>query len=257
MFIRIFLHSTRLLHKTALGKTFVSHNGKEALTRYTCMETYTTLSAKSNDQNLSSNRHYKDSISSYIFSKECFASDYCDDYLDKIEGTLSLMDYLATDDYTVESSKYDLARPDIVKSQQLKLSLLKVEPQTGRTHQIRAHLASVGLPLCGDFLYNRGIIRLYQKLKKKVGREGGNRSDEIAECQINKAENGGNINSQAPNWKKFHERLFLHSSQVSFYDVDGTYVDIEAPLPTELMGVLNICRDVNYHISNTDTTYAV
>jgi 23S rRNA pseudouridine1911/1915/1917 synthase len=40
------------------------------------------------------------------------------------------------------------------------VSLLEVRPATGRTHQIRVHLAAAGLPIVGDPVYGRGQPRL-------------------------------------------------------------------------------------------------
>ena len=48
---------------------------------------------------------------------------------------------------------------------QSRLSLLKIELITGKTHQIRAHLASVGHPIAGDSKY--GDVQLNRRLAKQ------------------------------------------------------------------------------------------
>ena len=48
-----------------------------------------------------------------------------------------------------------------------KYSLVEVEIITGRSHQIRLHLASIGHPIIGDSKYGDGILNL--KLKKEFG----------------------------------------------------------------------------------------
>jgi 23S rRNA pseudouridine1911/1915/1917 synthase len=35
--------------------------------------------------------------------------------------------------------------------------LIEAQPETGRTHQIRAHLAAIDLPLAGDVLYGGSV----------------------------------------------------------------------------------------------------
>ena len=46
-----------------------------------------------------------------------------------------------------------------------KMSLLKLIPKTGRTHQLRIHCASIGSPIVGDKLYGEaGNVMLHKGL---------------------------------------------------------------------------------------------
>lgn len=100
-------------------------------------------------------------------------------------------------------------RPDSEKEGEFKFySLLRVFPQSGRTHQIRVHLASVGHPIVGDELYGR----------KK-----------------NEYKNLG------------LERQFLHAESLEFNLQDGSRIKMEAELPSELQEFLeNLSRKFDY-----------
>ena len=78
-------------------------------------------------------------------------------------------------------------------------TLLEVSPHTGRTHQIRVHLKSIGTPVAGDPLY-------------------------------------GHKNPDGP---KEPERLFLHAYKLQFVSPDGKSLSIEADMPKELQYFLD------------------
>lgn len=79
-------------------------------------------------------------------------------------------------------------------------TLLRVTLETGRTHQIRAHLEAIGLPVVGDQSYGDG-----------------------------------------PAYGL--ERQFLHATRLRFkHPASGAEVDVESPLPAELLAALDAAR---------------
>lgn len=81
-------------------------------------------------------------------------------------------------------------------------SLLEVTIKTGRTHQIRVHLASEGLPIVGDDKY--GDFELNKALQKQI--------------------DGAAL-----------KRMFLHAWRLQFsHPVSGERIELLAPLPPEL-----------------------
>jgi 23S rRNA pseudouridine955/2504/2580 synthase len=81
-------------------------------------------------------------------------------------------------------------------------ALLEAELKTGRTHQIRVHLASSGFPILGDEKY--GDFALNKQLQKATDARGALR------------------------------RMFLHAYQITFQHPDtGKPLTLKAPLPPE------------------------
>lgn len=85
-----------------------------------------------------------------------------------------------------------------------RFSLLQAELKTGRTHQIRVHLAHCGFPIVGDEKYGDDALRA------QFARQG-------------------------------FKRMFLHSGRLEFnHPVTGEPLVLEAPLPPECRAVLDL-----------------
>jgi 23S rRNA pseudouridine1911/1915/1917 synthase len=89
----------------------------------------------------------------------------------------------------------------------LPFALIEGEPKTGRTHQIRVHLAYAGYPIVGDKIYG---------------------PDE--NCYLEFIESDWTPALQA---KLLLPRQALHASRLSF-EFEGTFFSFEAPLPPDL-----------------------
>jgi len=103
------------------------------------------------------------------------------------------------------------------------LALLRAFPKTGRTHQIRLHLASIRCPVLCDKLYG-GRSRL------TVG--------ELRGLYRNKQ-----LAADLPEEEVLLSRQALHADRLSFsHPVSGKEVEFRAPLPVDMQGLLSILR---------------
>ncbi|MDP3017570.1 MAG: RluA family pseudouridine synthase [Deltaproteobacteria bacterium] len=95
------------------------------------------------------------------------------------------------------------------------LTFLEIYPQTGRTHQIRVHLSSLGHPILGDPLYGR------------KGKPGSIQDAILKECV------------------KRMNRQALHAHRLGFnHPRTGEKVQFVAPIPQDMEGTLECLRSM-------------
>jgi 23S rRNA pseudouridine1911/1915/1917 synthase len=104
-------------------------------------------------------------------------------------------------------------------------TLLACHPLTGRTHQIRIHLAHIGHPIVGDTVYG--------------GRRPGSRPAKAGRTPFGRDEAGPSPGSR-DKLPVSCPRQFLHAQQIRFrMPGTGEEVEFASPLPADLQGVLD------------------
>jgi len=113
-----------------------------------------------------------------------------------------------------------------------RLALLEVRIETGRTHQIRVHMASIGHPVVGDTLYGAaGVLRSSTAPRK------GSRKRNAAEREA-----GASVPETQPGALRLN-RNFLHAAAVELtHPRTGKALSFTAPLPVVLTSFLEKLR---------------
>jgi len=101
-----------------------------------------------------------------------------------------------------------------------KFTLLRVRIETGRTHQIRVHMSSIGHPVVGDTLYGGSGHLTDQAASQAATSKAARRKAEPEKLKLG--------------------RNFLHAAQLEFpHPRTGKLLQLEAPLPAELEAFLS------------------
>lgn len=118
----------------------------------------------------------KDTTGIVIFAKDPLTEAYLDDLIDKrilhrdylafVEGSLEKdivinkpigRDRHINNKYRISNTGKEAVTTVKVVKKYKKYTLVRLSLKTGRTHQIRVHMASISHPLCGDTLYGGSL----------------------------------------------------------------------------------------------------
>jgi 23S rRNA pseudouridine1911/1915/1917 synthase len=128
----------------------------------------------------------------------------------RIEGAIA--EHPAANGKMIVAKKGKVAITDYKVVEQWSLyALVQFRIHTGRTHQIRVHMQSLGHPLVCDELYGDGEPFLLSKIKRKYHMSG---KDEVE--------------------KPLLSRMALHAYRLEFNKEDGTPISVEAELPRDM-----------------------
>ena len=117
----------------------------------------------------------------------------------------------------IVAKKGKIAVTDYKVSEQWPLyALLQFQIHTGRTHQIRVHMQSIGHPIVCDDLYGDGKP-FYVSLIKRRYNQAKNEEEE----------------------KPLLSRLALHAYRLEFDKPDGKLISADAPLPKDMAATVN------------------
>ena len=113
-------------------------------------------------------------------------------------------------------------------------SLVELDLKTGRTHQIRVHMAHIGCPVAGDSLYGEILNPEQHELPPKA-----DTTRENSEQEINYRDLPPRVSVDAP----LIARQALHSYFTAFdHPVSGERIEVTAPLPEDMVQLLEKLR---------------
>lgn len=134
------------------------------------------------------------------------------------EGTIesAIMEHPTKKGRMVVTAKGKASKTDFHVLEQWPLySLVQFRIYTGRTHQIRVHMQSIGHPIVCDELYGDGKPFFLSAIKKKY--------------------NIGKFEEEKP----LLDRLALHASKLVLKTIGGEEITVEAPLPKDIRACVN------------------
>jgi 23S rRNA pseudouridine1911/1915/1917 synthase len=119
-----------------------------------------------------------------------------------------------------------------------KFTLVRVRIETGRTHQIRVHMASINHPVVGDTVYGASSQLTDQVAAQASPSRSARRNSQPERLKLN--------------------RNFLHAARLAFtHPITGKPLELESPLPSDLETFLGRLESDRTDSVNTSVTGTV